>query len=192
MVSAQPGERKEVMKRTGLLLMAALVALSMLVAACGTDSGDEGDASDDASNTQVDAASDTEEGNTEDAAETEEGGPVTVVATEFAYEGPDTLPAGKVTIEMDNQGKQPHELVIGELLDGKTIDDVNAVLSKGAPGKPPKWFKIAGGTGAKPGDVGKLDADLKAGNYVFICLVPDKDSKKPHAVLGMVKALTVE
>lgn len=70
------------MKRTGLLLMAALVALSMLVAACETDSGDEGDDSDDASNTQVDAASDTEEGNTEDAAETGEGGPVAVVAIE--------------------------------------------------------------------------------------------------------------
>lgn len=171
--------------------MAALVALSLLGAACGTDSSDDGN-SEEAANTQVDAASDTEEGTSEEDAETEEGGPVTVVATEFAYEGPDTLPAGKATIEMDNQGKQPHELVIGELLDGKTIDDVNAVLSKGAPGKPPKWFKIAGGTGAKPGDVGKLDTDLKAGNYVFICLVPDKASKKPHAVLGMVKGLTVE
>jgi len=180
------------MKRTGLLLMAALVALSMLVAACGTDSNDEGNDSDDAANTEVDAASDSEEETTEDDAATEEGGPVTIVATEFAYEGPDTLPAGNVKLEMDNQGKQPHELVVGELLDGKTVDDVNAVLSKGAPGKPPKWFKIAGGTGAKPGDVGKLDADLKAGNYVFICLVPDKASKKPHAVLGMVKGVTVE
>ncbi len=148
--------------------------------------------SEQAANTQVEAASDTEEGNTEDYAGTDEGGPVAVIATEFAYEGPDTLPGGKVTLEMDNQGKQPHAFVIGELLDGKTIDDVNAVLSKGAPGKRPKWFKIAGGTGAKPGDAGKLEADLEAGNYVFICLVPDRASRKPHAVLGMVKALRVE
>lgn len=180
------------MRRTGLLLMAAMVALSLFVAACGTDSGDEANASDDAAETEVDTASDAEEETTEDDAATEESGPVTIVATEFAFEGPDTLPAGKVTIEMENQGKQPHELVMGELLDGKTIDDVNALLAKGDPGKPPKWFKTTGGTGAKPGGTGKLNADLTAGNYVFLCFVPDKESKKPHALLGMIKDVMVE
>lgn len=180
------------MKRTGLLLMAAMVAVALLVAACGSDSNGEGNDSDDAANTEADAASGNEEEATEDDTATEEDGSVTYVATEFAYEGPDTLPAGKVTIEMDNKGKQSHELVMGELLDGKTIDDVNALLEKGAPGKPPKWFKMAGGTGAKPGEAGKLDADLTAGNYVFICFVPDKASKMPHALLGMVKNVTVE
>ena len=180
------------MRRMGLLLMAAMVALAMLVAACGTDSNDEGNNSDDAANGEVDAGSDDAQETTEDDSATEDEGPVTYVATEFSYEGPDTLPAGKVTIEMDNKGKQPHEMVMGELLDGKTIDDVNALLAKGDPGKPPKWFKTTGGTGAKPGEAGKLDADLTAGNYVLLCFVPDKASKKPHALLGMVKDVTVE
>ncbi|MGH2700626.1 MAG: hypothetical protein ACRDJB_08065 [Actinomycetota bacterium] len=179
------------MKRTGLSMMAALVALSLLVAACGNDSNDEGN-SDDAANSEVEAASDEGEETTEDDEATEDDGTVTYVATDFAYEGPDTLPVGEVKLAMHNKGKQPHEMVMGELLDGKTVDDVNALLAKGAPGKPPKWFKTTGGTGAKPGKSATLDADLTAGSYVLLCLIPDKASKKPHAVLGMVKGVTVE
>lgn len=181
------------MKRTGLLLLAALIALSLVIAACGSDSSDDADAvADDSSNTEVEATNEeTKDETYEDDAASDDGSS-SYVATEFAYEGPDTLAAGKASIEMDNKGEQSHELVMGELLDGKTIDDVNAELSKGAPGKPPEWFKIVGGTGAKPGKAGTLEADLTAGNYVLICLVPDKESKRPHAVLGMVKAVTVE
>jgi hypothetical protein len=97
-----------------------------------------------------------------------------------------------VTLTMDNQGKQMHELALGELLDGKTMDDVHALLEKGLPKQPPKWFRDAGGTGAKPGEMGTIDAELTPGNYIMICFVPDKASKKPHVMLGMMKEVTVE
>jgi len=182
------------MSRRVVLLVAALMSLALVSAACGSDSDPES-ASDDEQNQSADAASSSEE---TDAEETEtdegtgEGGGATYVATEFAFKGPDVLPAGDVTLTMDNQGKQPHELALGELLDGKTMDDVHALLKKGVPGKPPKWFKDAGGTGAKPGETGTIDAELTPGSYVMLCFVPDKASKKPHVMLGMMKEVTVE
>ena len=182
------------MSRKGILLVTVLMALALVSAACGSDSNNE-TASDDEQSQSADAQSDAEESNTEETETDEaatEGGGATYVATEFAFEGPDVLPAGKVALTMDNQGKQMHELALGELLDGKTMDDVHALLKKGLPKKPPNWFRDISGTGAKPGESGTIDAELTPGNYIMICFVPDKVSKKPHVMLGMMKEVTVE
>ena len=37
-----------------------------------------------------------------------------------------------------------------------------------------------------------MEVDVEAGEYAFICLVPDPASGRPHAALGMVGGLTVE
>jgi hypothetical protein len=37
-----------------------------------------------------------------------------------------------------------------------------------------------------------MDLDLQPGNYAFICFVPDAATGKPHAELGMMRALTVQ
>ncbi|MGH2775608.1 MAG: hypothetical protein ACRDJT_09285 [Actinomycetota bacterium] len=177
------------MSRRGILLMAMLMALALVSAACGSDSNNE-TASDDEQSEPADTQSDAEETDTDEA--TGEGGGATYMATEFAFEGPDVLPAGDVALTMDNQGKQMHELALGELLDGKTMDDVHALLKEGLPKKPPKWFREVGGTGAKPGETGTIDAELTPGTYIMLCFVPDKASKKPHVMLGMMKEVTVE
>lgn len=182
------------MSRRGILLMAMLLALALVSAACGSDSNNE-TASGDEQSEPADTPSDAEETTAEET-ETDqasgEGGEATYLATEFAFEGPDVLSAGNVTVTMDNKGKQMHELALGELLDGKTMDDVHALLKKGMPKKPPTWFRQVGGTGAKPGSTGSLDAELTPGNYIMLCFVPDKASKEPHVMLGMMKEVTVE
>ncbi|MDQ3772036.1 MAG: hypothetical protein M3343_08135 [Actinomycetota bacterium] len=188
------------MSRKGPLLPALLLVFALLAAACGSNSTDDEATGSDREETQSedatgdDAGADDEETEAEEAEETddEEGEAATYVGTEFAFEGPDTLPAGATTLELDNQGEQVHELAVAQLLDGKTIDDVNALLKKGVPSKPPKWVKSMEGTGAGPGESGTVDLDLEPGDYVFLCFVPDKESKKPHVALGMIKAVTVE
>jgi hypothetical protein len=175
------------MTRRGIVLVAGLIVLALVSAACGSDSENENPSNE--SQTEAQGA----EADVEDAAEESEGsGEATYVATEFAFEGPDTLPAGEVTVAMDNQGKQMHELAMGELLDGKTMDDVHALLKKGMPKKPPAWFRDVSGTGAKPGEVGEMDVELTPGSYIMLCFVPDKASKTPHVMLGMMKEVTVE
>ena len=174
--------------------MAILMALALVSTACGSDSNNDtasGDEQSEPEDGQSDAeGTSAEETETDEA--TGEGGGATYLATEFAFEGPDVLPAGEVALTMDNQGKQMHELALGELLDGKSMDDVHALLKKGMPKKPPSWFRQVGGTGAKPGEAGTIDAELTPGNYVMICFVPDTASKKPHVMLGMMKEVTVE
>jgi len=114
------------------------------------------------------------------------------VATEFAFEGPETLPGGDLTLTLDNQGEQNHEMAVIELLDGKSIDDVNALFEKGMPKGPPEWTREVGGTGAKPGETGELETDMTPGNYVLLCFVSDKETKEPHILHGMLMAVTVE
>jgi hypothetical protein len=162
---------------------ALLVALMMVLAACGGESdGDTPAAADDAA---------------EEAEETptpEETGPPVYVADEFSFDGPDTIPAGKTTIGLKNHGKQPHELILIELLQGKTLDDVMAVLEKNPNARPPSWVRLIrkARAFAKPGEADDFTAELTAGTYVMLCFVPDKKTKQPHAALGMVKPVTVE
>jgi predicted small secreted protein len=182
------------MRRKGILLVALLAVLALVSAACGSDTGNESGAGDEQRNQSTDAQDDVEGTDSDDTEAEEDAEPAdaTYVATEFAFEGPDSLPAGDVTLTMDNQGKQMHELALGELLQGKTMDDVHALLRKGQPKKPPKWFRTVSGTGAAPGETGTFDAELTPGAYIMICFVPDEAKKKPHAMLGMMKEVTVE
>jgi uncharacterized cupredoxin-like copper-binding protein len=122
-------------------------------------------------------------------------GDVSYFGTEFAFEGPETIGAGETTFTLDNQGEQQHMLVMVELLDGKTNEDVIAYLEEfGAEGKPPKWAKeVKVEAFAKPGksDTAK-PVELTPGTYSMLCFIPDKETKKPHALLGMTRELTVE
>ena len=44
---------------------------------------------------------------------------VQVVARDYAFEAPDTLPAGVVSFELENRGAHDHELIIGRLRPGR-------------------------------------------------------------------------
>jgi hypothetical protein len=164
-------------RRAIALLVAALL---LLVTACGSNSDDESEsASDKPTETASPAPGDS--------------GPATYVAQEYSFEGPDTLPAGEATVRLQNDGKQPHEMIFIELLKGKTLDDVMTVLEKNPESPPPPWVRLVRSRAfAKPGKTDEMKVDLTAGSYVMMCFVPDKESKKPHAALGMVKPITVQ
>jgi hypothetical protein len=176
----------EAMISTRWRTAALLVALMMVLAACGGESDGETPAASD------DAAQETEE--TEETPTPEDTGPPVYAADEFSFDGPDTIPAGETTIGLKNHGKQPHELILIELLRGKTMDDVMAVLEKNANAQPPSWVRLIrkARAFAKPGKSDDFTAELTPGNYVMLCFVPDKKTKQPHAALGMVKPVTVE
>ena len=162
-------------------LLGAAIAGVLLLGACGGGGGDTDTAQEGAEETPV----------------TEEvpSGEISYFGTEFAFEGPDTIGAGETTFTLDNKGEQPHMLVMVELLDGKTLDDVNTFLQEeGDGGPPPKWVKeVKVEAFAKPGKTASSKpVELTAGNYALLCFVGDKETKKSHAMLGMTKALTVE
>jgi uncharacterized cupredoxin-like copper-binding protein len=165
---------------------ALLVALMLVLAACGSESDGETPAASD------DATEEAEEA--EETPTPEDTGPPVYVAEEFSFDGPDTIPAGETTIGLKNAGKQPHELILIELLRGKTLDDVMKVLKEDPEGPPPPWVRLIrkARAFAKPGKSDEFTTELTAGSYLMLCFVPDKKSKQPHAALGMVKPVTVE
>jgi uncharacterized cupredoxin-like copper-binding protein len=115
--------------------------------------------------------------------------PVTVTATDFRFDAPATIPAGAVTIQLVNHGKELHQAQIIKLEDGKTAADLAKALQH--PGPPPSWIKFVGGpNGIAPGQEAQATSTLAPGNYVYLCFIPSADGVM-HAAKGMVRPFTV-
>lgn len=114
---------------------------------------------------------------------------VDVIATDYRFQMPATLPAGPTEFHLTNRSPQLHHLTLVKLGKGKTFSDFTA-LPPGAP--PPSWAVFVGGANAAAPGGGQADTavDLKPGRYAVICLIPGPDGK-PHFMHGMAKALTV-
>jgi hypothetical protein len=115
---------------------------------------------------------------------------VTVNMLDFAFEMPDSLPAGPTTIRVDNKGPQPHEWNVLKLADGQTAESVAAWMT--APAGPPPFSQIGGMNGLDAGLHGYVQADLAPGNYLALCFIPDPNTGAPHFALGMTKSFSVK
>ena len=120
-------------------------------------------------------------------------GDAAVNLQDFAFVGLDSLSAGKHTITVTNKGPQPHEAGIVKLADGVTAADLVAAFNATTPPSgPPPWTDVGGIGGLSVGETSTVDVDLPAGNYAFICFIPDAATGKPHAALGMVGGFAVK
>ncbi|HXT14286.1 MAG TPA: hypothetical protein VN706_01565 [Gemmatimonadaceae bacterium] len=115
---------------------------------------------------------------------------VTVVATDYKFAMPDTLPAGATTFRVVNRGKELHHLYLARLAAGKTAADLVAAFKAGGP--PPAWATDVGGAnGADPGTTSlATTVPLTAGHYAVLCIIPGPDGV-PHVMKGMYKDLIV-
>ena len=73
-----------------------------------------------------------------------DGNSVDVQGDEYAFVMPDEAEGGVVTFNISNVGGGFHEYALGRLDEGKTLDDVKAVLADGS-GDVPEWFTDVGG-----------------------------------------------
>lgn len=113
---------------------------------------------------------------------------VTFVGTEYAYEGPESIAGGWTRINFDNQGELPHDLMLMRLLDGKSVDDVMAILAE--EGAPPAWIDMVGSVSAGPGENNFFVSDLEPGDYVMLSF-SGGDEGPPDAAQGMIGDLNV-
>jgi hypothetical protein len=117
--------------------------------------------------------------------------PVLFVAHDYGFTGPDRIPAGVTTMQIVNQGQDVHHIQLVKLLQGKTAADFSAAL-KANPSRLPQWVKFMGGPNAvAPGSQSVATMNLVEGNYLLICIIPDK-AGVPHMALGMQKTLSVK
>ena len=116
---------------------------------------------------------------------------VTITTTDYAFDAPAEIPAGVTTLRLVNRGPELHHVQLVKLNEGKTMNDVNALLQKPMQGPPPSWVEEVGGPNTPlPGKESSVTLDLEPGNYVMLCFIPSPDGK-PHIAKGMVKPLTV-
>lgn len=118
---------------------------------------------------------------------------VSVTATEYVFEAPDSVAAGWSTFRMANQGKEVHYGHIVQLEPGRTVPEMveayaEAIRTSGAR---PKWVRRFGGPGGTaPGGSSSVVQYLEAGNYVWICPVEDSVGH-PHFAKGEFKPFVV-
>jgi uncharacterized cupredoxin-like copper-binding protein len=139
-----------------LIALTAIIAISVVMAACGGDD----DSTDSASASSGARA-------------------VTIKMSEFAFTPNDaTAPAGKVTIEAPNTGKQTHELVLL-----KTDENPAKLPKKG--NKVDESTSVGEISDVEPGATKKHTFDLQPGKYAMVCALPG------HYESGMYGSLTV-
>ncbi len=147
-----------------------------------------------------------------------EPGLVEVKAEEYAFTAPPTFPSGWVKLRFDNQGQEPHFLLIWDLPDGKTFDDYASEVSRPFQefytqyrsgdldqatffdqliAAIPEWFYSAvpkGGPGfTAPGHSSETTVYLEPGdNYVMECYVRSAtQGDRFHGAEGMLRPLIV-
>jgi hypothetical protein len=116
---------------------------------------------------------------------------VLYVAHDYGFTGPDQIPAGMATLQVVNKGRDAHHVQLLKLMPGKTAADFRAAI-KANPSGFPKWVKFVGGPNAVlPGGESVAMMTLAEGEYLLICLIPNKEGV-PHVALGMEKPLSVK
>lgn len=114
---------------------------------------------------------------------------VTITARDFAFDAPETLPAGLATIRLVNQGPDMHHVQLVRLEDGKTVQDlIDAASSHGE--DLPAWAHFVGGPNLPaPGGHSEATVNLEPGSYAIVCLIPTDGVV--HLMKGMIKPLAV-
>ncbi|MGI8747964.1 MAG: hypothetical protein ACR2J4_06410, partial [Deinococcus sp.] len=120
----------------------------------------------------------------------------TVQLADFALSLPPTqVTAGTHTWEVVNQGRQPHFMVMSKLKPGVTADDVMKMMASGGPPTGPDPMENIPGLGMNvlsPGRSATVTMTLTPGTYFTACFVADPVTHKPHALLGMMRLVTVK
>jgi hypothetical protein len=113
----------------------------------------------------------------------------TIRTNDYTFNPGHALTAGHHTIRVENDGPQPHELVLIKLAPGKSVQDFGrwAESMKG----PPPAMPMGGVTILDKGAAGVFTVDLAPGDYGLICFVPDAKDGKPHLAHGMLKQFRV-
>lgn len=160
---------------TARVLLAMMATAALVLGACGSEGEEPIGAGGGGGTTPSQEATEAEP---TEAEPTEE----TVTGKEYEFDAPDTLAAGEVTLNFENAGKEPHEMLVFQINDESTVEELLKLPQKEAM----KHITQVGSTFAKPGESAEnpVIADLEAGRYAMVCFIPAPD-KEPHAFKGM-------
>jgi uncharacterized cupredoxin-like copper-binding protein len=110
---------------------------------------------------------------------------------DYAFDSPDTIEAGLVTLNFENIDKEDHHLQLARLNDGVSFEEFMSKLQtegEAAYG----LLEAVGGVGIlQPGKSQSVTVNLqKPGLYIALCVIPTAEGV-PHLALGMIKPIEV-
>jgi hypothetical protein len=110
---------------------------------------------------------------------------------DYAFESPNLISAGLVTLKFDNVGTEDHHLQIARINDGVTFEEfVTKLQTEGEAAY--ALLEAVGGVGIlQPGASQSVTVNLqKPGLYIALCVLPNAEGV-PHLALGMIKPIEV-
>ena len=116
---------------------------------------------------------------------------VEVRLADFDFQFSKPLTAGEHVIRVETAPGQPHELVLVQLGDGVTAQQVIAAEMGQTKGSRPSYTFMGGVAPMEAGRHAFIHVNLKPGKYALICFIPDAKDGKPHLAHGMLKEFTV-
>lgn len=115
--------------------------------------------------------------------------------SDFAFDFPAIVAAGKDLWEVTNTGDQPHIAAFFKLQPGKTTADLEAFLGGAAGEETPPPFDTSVDVNVEaltPGVAVYLPLDFTSGDWVAVCFVPDLNNPTmAHYMEGMVEEFVV-
>lgn len=101
-----------------------------------------------------------------------------------------SLAAGTQTVEVTDDGPQPHEIFFARLDSGVTAQQLVDWIHAGMRGRPPAR-PLGGASAFLPGEHVFVNLTLAAGDYALLCFVPDARDGREHLMHGMMKQIHV-
>ncbi len=116
---------------------------------------------------------------------------VTLTAKEYAFDLPESIAGGVVTLKLSNTGKEAHMAMLFRLNDGVTLDQFSTALKEPDPSGVFALGNLAGGVNTTPpGATQATTLDLKAGDYAVLDFGAGED-QVPYMAKGMLKPFKV-
>jgi hypothetical protein len=115
---------------------------------------------------------------------------VRVEATDSAFEMPEHIEGGLVTMEFVNAGEHVHEWALGRLKKDRSVDDFRAELTTGGIASVESIEDVGGVPAMTPGATLLLARELVPGRYAFYCSMP-ASPRLAFFQLGMVRGFEV-
>jgi plastocyanin len=115
----------------------------------------------------------------------------TITGADFAFTVASPMTAGDHVISFVNNGTQGHEATLFMLEEGAKAADIAAAFAPGGSGQPPAK-PIGGVVTVAPKSAQSFPTTLTPGRYALICFLPDANTGKVHAELGMMAEFDVQ
>lgn len=119
----------------------------------------------------------------------------TLEMADFSY-AVSPLTAGTKLIQVSNTGAEDHEAVIFRINEGKTFEDVRALLALSEEEQEQQYGELVTQTGSVIAGAGKTvyaEVELSPGRYALICFLPSPANEgRPHYELGMLQEMVVQ